>query len=182
MKAENWIIIKQSLQDVLALTPFEREIFFRESALSDEVKAEIKSLLAVEENAEKFMSVTAGDLTKGFFDGNGTKENSLVGRTIGIYEIVEELGDGGMGAVYLAERTDGKFEQKVAVKMLKREYNTKKIRRRFEIAGKLLPPARRALPLLSPSPHSLRQTPAFDYHLGAAFDFVRVGIFFGQLS
>ena len=55
-----------------------------------------------------------------------------------------------MGAVYLAQRTDGKFEQKVAVKMLKREYNTKQIRRRFElekeIKAKLHHPNIAALP------------------------------------
>ena len=133
MTAENWITIKQSLQDVLTLAPFEREEFFRQSALSAEVKEEIKSLLAGEEKAEKFMSVTAGGFTKDFFGENEGAKNSLVGQTIGIYEIVAELGDGGMGAVYLAKRNDGKFEQKVAVKMLKREFNTKKIRRRFEL-------------------------------------------------
>jgi eukaryotic-like serine/threonine-protein kinase len=132
MTAENWITIKQSLQDVLNLAPLEREEFFRKSGLSDDLKTEIRSLLAIEENAEKFMSVTAGGFTMEFFE-NETAKHSLVGQTIGIYEITDELGDGGMGAVYLAQRTDGKFEQKVAVKMLKREYNTKQIRRRFEL-------------------------------------------------
>lgn len=37
-----------------------------------------------------------------------------------------------MGAVFLAIRTDGKFEQKVALKLLKREMNTANLRRRFE--------------------------------------------------
>ncbi len=132
MTAENWITIKQSLQDVLNLAPLEREEFFRKSGLSDDLKTEIRSLLAIEENAEKFMSVTAGGFTMEFFE-NETAKHSLVGQTIGIYEITDELGDGGMGAVYLAQRTDGKFEQKVAVKMLKREYNTKQTRRRFEL-------------------------------------------------
>ena len=36
-----------------------------------------------------------------------------------------------MGAVYLGERIDGKFQQQVAVKLLKRELNTADIRRRF---------------------------------------------------
>jgi serine/threonine protein kinase len=133
MQVENWITIKEVLHKVLNLAPFEREDFFRESGLSDELKIEIKSLLAVEEKAGEFMSVTAGNFTKDFFDENEDAKNSLIGQQIGIYEIVEEIGYGGMGAVYLAKRTDGKFEQKVAVKMLKREYNTKKIRRRFEV-------------------------------------------------
>jgi len=48
---------------------------------------------------------------------------------------------GGMGAVYLAQRAAGKFKQKVAVKMLKHEFNVEKIRRNFrresEIQSKL---------------------------------------------
>ncbi len=138
MQVESWIPIKEVLQEVLLLAPFEREDFFRESGLSDELKAEIKSLLAVEEKAEKFMSVTAGGFAKDFFTVNESAKDLLVGQTIGIYEIVAELGDGGMGAVYLAKRIDGKFEQKVAIKMLKREFNTKKIRRRFEIEKEIL--------------------------------------------
>lgn len=40
------------------------------------------------------MSVSADDLTKDFFNDNGRAKNSLVGRKIGIYEIVGELGFG----------------------------------------------------------------------------------------
>lgn len=43
-----------------------------------------------------------------------------------------------MGAVYLAERSDGKFRQKVAIKMLRREFNVEKIRRNFEREKEIL--------------------------------------------
>jgi serine/threonine protein kinase len=43
-----------------------------------------------------------------------------------------------MGVVFLAEKTDGKFEQKVAVKMLKREFNVEKIRRNFKREKEIL--------------------------------------------
>src|SRR5690606_7191075 len=41
---------------------------------------------------------------------------SLVGRHVGPYRIVREVGEGGMGTVYLGERADGQFEQRVAIK------------------------------------------------------------------
>src|SRR5690606_38278741 len=52
--------------------------------------------------------------------------------------IVGELGHGGMGAVFLAERADGKFDQKVAVKLLKRELDTKALRRHFDQEREIL--------------------------------------------
>ncbi len=137
MKAENWITIKQSLQDVLTLTAFEREDFFRKSALSDEIKAEINSLLTFEEKAAKFMSVSASGFTGELFEEKSAK-NTLLEQKIGNYKIIRELGYGGMGAVYLADRCDGKFEQKVAVKMLRREFNTEKVRQHFKREKEIL--------------------------------------------
>jgi serine/threonine-protein kinase len=43
---------------------------------------------------------------------------ALEGRRIGPYELVDELGRGGMGRVFLAERADGQFDQEVALKLL----------------------------------------------------------------
>ena len=42
----------------------------------------------------------------------------LSGRTLGAYRLTRLLGSGGMGAVYLAERSDGAFSKQVAVKVL----------------------------------------------------------------
>jgi len=39
------------------------------------------------------------------------------GRLVGPFRLVRKIGEGGMGAVYLAERTDGQFEQQVAIKL-----------------------------------------------------------------
>lgn len=141
MQAENWITIKKVLQELFNLTPFEREEFWAKSDLSAEIKDEVKSLLEFEEESEKFMSATAGNLTGELFFEKEKRKHQIIGQRIGIYEIVGELGFGGMGAVYLAERKDEKFEQKVAIKMLKREFNVEKIRRNFtrekEILSKL---------------------------------------------
>jgi serine/threonine protein kinase/tetratricopeptide (TPR) repeat protein len=42
----------------------------------------------------------------------------LVGQEVGAYRLVEPIGHGGMGSVWLAERCDGRFEGRAAVKLL----------------------------------------------------------------
>ncbi|HJV96021.1 MAG TPA: serine/threonine-protein kinase, partial [Albitalea sp.] len=46
------------------------------------------------------------------------REATMAGQTIGAYTIERELGQGGMGSVWLARRTDGRFEGHVAIKFL----------------------------------------------------------------
>jgi serine/threonine protein kinase len=45
-------------------------------------------------------------------------KSSLVGQAIGAYKLISPIGQGGMGSVWLAERSDGRFERRVAVKFL----------------------------------------------------------------
>jgi eukaryotic-like serine/threonine-protein kinase len=59
------------------------------------------------------------------------RRSSLEGRLVGPYRIVRELARGGMGAVYLAERADGQFQQRVALKLIKRGMDSDEIHRRF---------------------------------------------------
>ncbi|HLM59665.1 MAG TPA: serine/threonine-protein kinase, partial [Pyrinomonadaceae bacterium] len=131
MKAENWIKVKKVLHESLILPPAKRNEFLKKSAVAPEVIREVESLLTIEAEAKDFMSVSASGYGKDFFDGKEHSSNALVGQRLGVYEIVRESGQGGMGAVYLGKRTDGNFEKKVAIKMLRRELNTEKIRRNF---------------------------------------------------
>jgi serine/threonine protein kinase/tetratricopeptide (TPR) repeat protein len=65
-------------------------------------------------------------------------ENSMTGRRIGAYRLEEEIGRGGMGAVYRAQRVDGEFDQTVAVKLIKRGMDTDMILRRFRRERQIL--------------------------------------------
>ncbi len=60
------------------------------------------------------------------------------GQRIGAYLIVRELGRGGMGTVFLAERADGQFEKQVAIKILNRGADTAEILRRFQAERQIL--------------------------------------------
>lgn len=66
------------------------------------------------------------------------ESDPLIGKRIGVYELKKELGRGGMGVVYLAERADGEFNQKVAVKFIKRGMDTDFIVRSFRKERQIL--------------------------------------------
>ena len=68
--------------------------------------------------------ITPGNLSEEAADSDN-------GRLIGPYRVRRELGRGGMGIVYLAERSDGQFEQHVALKLIKRGMDSDEIHRRF---------------------------------------------------
>jgi serine/threonine protein kinase len=68
---------------------------------------------------------------------------SLVGKTIGAYKLISCIGEGGMGSVWLAERSDGRFERRVAVKFVNFALATKgadRFKREGHILGQLSDP------------------------------------------
>ncbi|MGI8544045.1 MAG: protein kinase domain-containing protein [Aridibacter sp.] len=136
MKRENWSEISEILADCLEIETSRRQKYLNSLSIDPEMRAEVDTYLAFEEDAENLMDISAVEFSKDFFDedfvNNEDFTNAVAGQQFGAYKVIGELGYGGMGAVYLAERSDGKFEQKVALKLLKREMNTVALRRRFE--------------------------------------------------
>ncbi len=65
-------------------------------------------------------------------------EDRPVRKIVGPYEIDRLLGRGGMGAVYLAHRADGHFEQKVAIKLIDRPFDSDLFRERFRQERQIL--------------------------------------------
>jgi serine/threonine-protein kinase len=126
---ERWNKLKVTLADAIAVDPARRAGFLEDSGLEPDDIVEIESLLQNEVEARDFLSIPASGFAADFFP---TNENGSDLRVIGAYEIVDELGAGGMGAVFLGERRDGKFAQRVAIKMIRREFNTEAIRKNFD--------------------------------------------------
>ena len=63
---------------------------------------------------------------------------TLAGQSVGVYRLVSQIGQGGMSSVWLAVRSDGRFERRVAVKFLNLALVGKHGEERFKREGKIL--------------------------------------------
>jgi serine/threonine-protein kinase len=112
----------------------DRFAFLEDACAGDaELRAEVDSLLAADtwgdEDDEPAIDWLAGW---------ERSSPPLVGRQIGPYRLLEELGSGGMGTVYLAERADMQFRQRVALKILRAEAGDDEHQRRFRMERQVL--------------------------------------------
>ncbi len=120
MTPERWIRLKQSFTTLLNLEPAEQAEFLNH--LEDEdgrIAAELRSLIAAAEAPGPL-----DELHEALFSALGLTSSSSVdeAQRIGAYEILREIGDGGMGRVYLARRADGQFAQQVALKIVRGDF------------------------------------------------------------
>ncbi|MGH9162450.1 MAG: serine/threonine-protein kinase, partial [Vicinamibacteraceae bacterium] len=79
-----------------------------------------------------------GPLWQDLSDKLAARDGVASGDRLGPYAIVKEIGHGGMGAVYLAERQDGQFEQRVALKLLEHDTTRASVVQRFEQERRIL--------------------------------------------
>ncbi len=116
MKDARWQEVSQLYFKALELPESERDAFLR--TYKDEgLRQEVLSLLANETVARSFLERPVLEITPGF---EMMEEPSLIGRQLGAYHIVSELGKGGMGEVYRAE--DQRLRRNVAIKVLPEEF------------------------------------------------------------
>ncbi len=107
MDRERWKLIEPLLDHALDLPDAERDVWLSELSISSpDMAVELTSLLSGDAQADRtgFMAEPVAV--------------TLEGLELGAYTLVEPIGQGGMGTVWLARRTDGRFEGRAAVKLL----------------------------------------------------------------
>jgi serine/threonine-protein kinase len=130
---DRWQQVKAVLNGALELVGAERSAFLAATCLGDdELLQEVDSLLVSEDEIDDFIK------TPVFRIHPEDAESFTVGERLGAYQVVRELGRGGMGSVYLAERADEEFEQRVALKLVRRGMDTDEILRRFRSERQIL--------------------------------------------
>jgi serine/threonine protein kinase/tetratricopeptide (TPR) repeat protein len=94
----------------------------------DELRREVEAMLASDEQSQQFLDKFPNDVATELLAGRGV---SIVGQQLGEYKVIELLGKGGMGEVFLAQ--DTRLGRRAALKILPEEYTVDSMwLRRFE--------------------------------------------------
>jgi serine/threonine protein kinase/tetratricopeptide (TPR) repeat protein len=141
MEIVRWKVVDRLLQSALELAPGDRDQYLEQACSGDvSLKNEIKSLLTSHRRAGEFLeqpavAVVALELAS---DAEVLPTAPLVGQIISHYRILKMIGRGGMGTVWLAERCDGRFERKVAIKFIHLAVLDRSAAERFKREGAIL--------------------------------------------
>jgi serine/threonine-protein kinase len=131
LSRELWAVVAPLLDQALDLPPDERASFVDQVRVDSPIVAsELETLLAVESTpVSEFLDQPPAPELQG---------RGLAGQSVGKYTLDRPLGQGGMASVWLAHRTDGRFEGQVAVKLLNLALVGRAGEERFAQEGNLL--------------------------------------------
>ncbi len=131
-----WKTVERWFERVCELTSEERVALFDLEDVEQAVRQEVEELCAAEATAGNGLQPSAGyrRALGGGFAPTEDPSGSLVGR----YRLDSLIGRGGMGTVWLAHRDDEAFDQRVAVKLVKRGLDTEETLRRFRYERQVL--------------------------------------------
>jgi tetratricopeptide (TPR) repeat protein/tRNA A-37 threonylcarbamoyl transferase component Bud32 len=133
--SERWKQVEALFEQVVEGPTTER-LQFLNTIGDDELRREVESLLQAHDQAGAFI-----DEPDRFFSSDSLGENGASfspGEIIDRYRVIREIGRGGMGAVFLAERADDQYQKQVAIKLIKRGMDTESVLRHFRNERQIL--------------------------------------------
>jgi eukaryotic-like serine/threonine-protein kinase len=137
MNPERWQKLNELFHAAIERGEAERVAFLAEACAGDAaLLKEVERLVAAHQGAGVFIQTSA--FTDGLQLFAGQEESIATGRQLGAYRVIKEIGRGGMGTVYLAERADEQYEKRVAIKLIKRGMDTDSVLRRFQNERQIL--------------------------------------------
>ncbi|MEM1044082.1 MAG: serine/threonine-protein kinase [Bacteroidota bacterium] len=136
MTSARWLQVKTLFEEALAQPPEARAAFLETACDEEALRREVDSLLeAAEETGpvDRLEEAWARPIAEahGAADTPPVPAAPAAEQRVGPYQIVQVLGRGGMGTVYLAERADGQFEQTVALKVVREGMDSPALQSRF---------------------------------------------------
>lgn len=153
MSPERHQQITELLAEALERDPAERSVFLAAACAGDaDLRREIESLIDSLAEQEDFIEEAPWAGVNALLDGQGTdslrdlltdsaedaQSAVMTGKRVGAYRIIREIGHGGMGSIYLAERADKEYREQVALKIVRRGMKTDFVLRRFRHERQIL--------------------------------------------
>ena len=141
MNAERRRQIAQLYRAALAQDTADRATFLADACgADDELRETLESLLAHHYSAEHFLDVPEpeGTTQTGVAASEADATTLMQDRRFGAYRILYEIGRGGMGSVYLADRVDQTFHKRVAIKIVRPGFRDAEIIGRFRQEREIL--------------------------------------------
>ncbi len=133
MDTKRWEKIQAVFEKVVDTDLLQREMLLDKFCGNDrELKKEILSLLEADADNLSILEKPVSELI------DFEEQITSVGKKIGQYHIISQIGYGGMGEVYLAERDDKQFRQNVALKIIKKGMDSAETVRRFQTERQIL--------------------------------------------
>jgi len=128
MTPDRWQQLKQIFQSALERNPAERSAFLKQACAGDEaLRSEVESLISSHDQSGHSIEAMAAEAATEML----ANDRAIIGKQIGHYQVLSNIGHGGMGEVFLAQ--DTRLGRKVALKLLRTEFTTNKERlRRFQ--------------------------------------------------
>jgi serine/threonine-protein kinase len=131
---QRWQHIFSVFEQVLEAPVPARDALLEQLCAGDEaLRREVVELIAADDTAPRFEAgvLDARRAAAMAWTEEGDEPRVQPGDRVGPWRVSREIGVGGMGVVWLAERADGQFEQRVALKLIRRGLNSEAVHRRF---------------------------------------------------
>src|SRR5947208_2630483 len=138
MTPERWAEIKEVLAPLLEMPAAERPSYLDGVCAGNvALRREVDLLLENERDvSSKFMNQAAfSEVVEAVLPA---EKNPWIGRRVGAYQIVEQIGAGGMGEVYRAFRADDQYRKEVALKVVRAGHDSKFVIARFRNERQIL--------------------------------------------
>lgn len=127
MTPAEWSTVKEILSGALECPPVERSAFLEKACGRDPaLRRRVDALIEADERAWSMLEAPAAASSS-----LAALRLPVAGERVGAYELLSELGHGGMGVVFLARRADDQFEKKVAIKLARSGIAGDSLERRF---------------------------------------------------